>query len=52
MLALDADTGKPLSYHQYTPHDSFAWDEVSAPLLIDTEVDGGAETATHVCRNG
>jgi glucose dehydrogenase len=28
------------SYHQYTPHDSFDWDEVSAPLLIDTEVDG------------
>jgi len=39
-LALDADTGKLKSYHQYTPHDSWDWDEVSAPLLIDTEVDG------------
>ncbi len=38
-LALDADTGKLKSYHQYTPHDSWDWDEVSAPLLIDTEVD-------------
>ena len=39
-FALDADTGKMKSYHQYTPHDSFDWDEVSAPLLIDTEIDG------------
>src|SRR5246127_1630889 len=32
-LALDAGTGKLKSYHQYTPHDSWDWDEVSAPLL-------------------
>src|SRR5467141_4026304 len=52
-LALDADTGKIKSYHQYTPHDSFDWDEVSAPLLIDTEVDGKLKkTATHAGRNG
>ncbi len=52
-LALDADTGKIKSYHQYTPHDSFDWDEVSAPLLIDTEVDGKlTKTATHAGRNG
>jgi len=52
-LALDADTGKIKSYHQYTPHDSFDWDEVSAPLLIDTEVDGKlTRTATHAGRNG
>src|SRR6185436_15405120 len=31
-LALDIDTGHVKSYHQYTPHDSFDWDEVSAPL--------------------
>ena len=37
-LALDADTGKIKSYHQYTPHDSWDWDEVSAPLLIDAPV--------------
>jgi glucose dehydrogenase len=52
-LALDADTGKLKSYHQYTPHDSWDWDEVSAPLLIDTEVDGKlTKTATHAGRNG
>jgi len=52
-IALDADTGKLKSYHQYTPHDSWDWDEVSAPLLIDTEVDGKlTKTATHAGRNG
>ena len=52
-LALDPDTGKIKSYHQYTPHDSFDWDEVSAPLLIDTELDGKlTKTATHAGRNG
>jgi len=52
-LALDADTGKIKSYHQYTPHDSWDWDEVSAPLLIDTEIDGRpTKTATHAGRNG
>jgi alcohol dehydrogenase (cytochrome c) len=52
-LALNPDTGKIKSYHQYTPHDSFDWDEVSAPLLIDTEVDGKlTKTATHAGRNG
>jgi alcohol dehydrogenase (cytochrome c) len=52
-LALDIDTGHVKSYHQYTPHDSFDWDEVSAPLLIDTEIDGKlVKTATHAARNG
>jgi alcohol dehydrogenase (cytochrome c) len=52
-LALDVDTGQLKSYHQYTPHDSWDWDEVSAPLLIDTEVDGKPiKTATHAGRNG
>ena len=52
-IALDVDTGELKSYHQYTPHDSWDWDEVSAPLLIDTEVDGSlVKTATHAGRNG
>ena len=52
-IALDVDTGELKSYHQYTPHDSWDWDEVSAPLLIDTEVDGKlVKTATHAGRNG
>ena len=52
-IALDVDTGEIKSYHQYTPHDSWDWDEVSAPLLIDTDVDGRlVKTATHAGRNG
>jgi alcohol dehydrogenase (cytochrome c) len=52
-IALDVDTGEIKSYQQYTPHDSWDWDEVSAPLLIDTEVDGRlVKTATHAGRNG
>src|SRR5258705_595306 len=52
-LAIDVDTGTIKSYFQYTPHDSWDWDEVSAPLLIDTEVDGKVvRTATHAGRNG
>ena len=52
-LALDADNGKIKNYHQYTPHDSWDWDEVSAPILIDTQIDGKqVKTATHAGRNG
>ena len=53
VLALDLETGTLKGYHQYTPHDSWDWDEVSAPLLIDTEIDGKPiKTATHAGRNG
>ena len=52
-LALDLATGTLKGYHQYTPHDSWDWDEVSGPLLIDTEIDGKlVKTATHAGRNG
>ena len=34
-LALNASTGKIVGYHQYDPNESFDWDEVSPPLLID-----------------
>jgi alcohol dehydrogenase (cytochrome c) len=34
-LALDAATGKILGHFQYTPNESWDWDEVSPPLLID-----------------
>src|SRR5260370_27389459 len=52
-LALDLATGTLKGYHQYTPHDSWDWDEVSGPLLIDTEIDGRlVKTATHAGRNG
>ncbi|HKA41116.1 MAG TPA: PQQ-dependent dehydrogenase, methanol/ethanol family [Burkholderiales bacterium] len=35
VVALDADTGKLRAYHQYVPNESWDWDEVSAPLLIE-----------------
>jgi alcohol dehydrogenase (cytochrome c) len=34
-LALDAATGRIRGYHQYNPNESWDWDEVSPPLLID-----------------
>src|SRR5260370_37284777 len=47
------DTCHVKNYHKYTLHDSFDGDEESAPLLIDTEIDGKlVKTATHAGRNG
>jgi alcohol dehydrogenase (cytochrome c) len=34
-IALNVSTGKIVGYHQYDPNESFDWDEVSPPLLID-----------------
>ena len=53
VVALDVDTGKLKGYHQYHWNDAWDWDEVSAPLLIDTTVNGKAvKTAVHAGRNG
>jgi alcohol dehydrogenase (cytochrome c) len=35
VVAMDADSGAIRSHHQYHWNDSWDWDEVSAPLLID-----------------
>ncbi len=35
VIALDADTGTLKAHHQYHWNDTWDWDEVSAPLLID-----------------
>lgn len=52
-IALDVDTGKIRGHHQYTPNDAWDWDEVSAPVLIDTEVKGKKiKAAIHAGRNG
>ncbi len=52
-IALDVDTGKIKGHHQYTPNDAWDWDEVSAPVLIDTEVKGRKlKAAVHAGRNG
>ena len=34
-LALDVATGRIKGYHQYNPNESWDWDEVSPPLLVD-----------------
>lgn len=34
-LAIDVTTGAIKGYHQYHPNDSWDWDEVSSPVLID-----------------
>ena len=40
VLALDPDTGKMKTYFQYHPNDSWDWDEVDAPMLVDLQRDG------------
>jgi len=39
-IALDINTGQIKGYHQYHPNDSWDWDEVSAPLLVDYQRNG------------
>ncbi len=34
-IAVDTDTGQIQGYFQYTPNESWDWDEVSPPILID-----------------
>jgi alcohol dehydrogenase (cytochrome c) len=53
VIALDVDTGAIKGHHQYHHNDAWDWDEVSAPLLIDTEVKGKpVKAAVHAGRNG
>jgi alcohol dehydrogenase (cytochrome c) len=40
VLALDTATGKIKGYHQYHPNDSWDWDEVSPPILVDYQHNG------------
>ena len=40
VLALDPDSGKIKAYYQYHQNDSWDWDEVEAPMLIDVEKGG------------
>ncbi len=39
-LALDVATGKIKGYFQYNPNESWDWDEVSPPILVDFERNG------------
>lgn len=53
VIALDVDSGKIKAHHQYHPNDSFDWDEVDAPLLIDVPRQGKTVKAlVHAGRNG
>jgi alcohol dehydrogenase (cytochrome c) len=40
VIALDVETGALKGYHQYHWNDSWDWDEVSAPLLVDLPRNG------------
>jgi alcohol dehydrogenase (cytochrome c) len=40
VMALDAATGNIKGYHQYHPNDSWDWDEVSPPIIVDYQHDG------------
>jgi alcohol dehydrogenase (cytochrome c) len=53
VVALDVDTGRLRGYHQYHWNDSWDWDEVSAPLLIDLPRNGRTVPGlVHPGRNG
>ena len=53
VLALDVATGALTGYHQYHWNDSWDWDEVSAPLLIDfMRGDRTIPGLVHAGRNG
>ncbi len=53
VVALDVDTGKIKGHHQYHHNDAWDWDEVSAPVLIDTDINGRkVKGAVHAGRNG
>ncbi|MSR10480.1 MAG: PQQ-dependent dehydrogenase, methanol/ethanol family [Gammaproteobacteria bacterium] len=53
VIALDVTTGELKAHHQYHWNDSWDWDEVSAPLLIDFQRDGNTINGmVHPGRNG
>jgi alcohol dehydrogenase (cytochrome c) len=41
-IALDVATGKIKGYFQYNPNESWDWDEVSPPILVDFQRNGRA----------
>jgi alcohol dehydrogenase (cytochrome c) len=53
VIALDIDTGALVAHHQYHWNDSWDWDEVSAPLLIDLRRGGETiRSLVHPARDG
>ncbi|MEY4642419.1 MAG: hypothetical protein RLZZ227_2413 [Pseudomonadota bacterium] len=53
VIGLDVDTGELKGYHQYHWNDSWDWDEVSPPMLLDVTRNGRTFPAlVHAGRNG
>jgi alcohol dehydrogenase (cytochrome c) len=53
VIAPDADTGKLKGHHQYHPNDSWDWDEVSPPIIVDYMHNGKMVNGlVDVARNG
>jgi len=52
-IALDAATGQIKGHHQYQPNESWDWDEVSPPILVDFRRNGRTiKGLVNVARNG
>jgi alcohol dehydrogenase (cytochrome c) len=52
-VALNADTGKLVWYHQPSPHDTHDWDNVETPVLIDGAFQGQPrKMLAQAARNG
>jgi alcohol dehydrogenase (cytochrome c) len=52
-VALDIDTGKLVWHFQYTPNDSWDYDEVGIHLLLDITINGeNRKAVSHFGRNG
>jgi alcohol dehydrogenase (cytochrome c) len=47
VVALDANTGKPKWYFQFTPHDLYDYDANETPVLIDLGEKGAASAELH-----
>lgn len=54
VITLDPETGEIKGHFQYHPNDSFDWDEVAAPILIDLPNKDGETVPglVHAARNG
>ncbi len=53
VLALNPDTGKIVGSHQYHPNDSWDWDEIDSPILINMSEKGHAfDGLVHPGRDG
>src|SRR5205814_163510 len=53
LVALNVDTGKPVWHFQYTPNDSWDYDEVGVHMLYDATINGEQRKIVgHFARNG